>query len=93
MLGMLSRMNFGRVLGATFVGGAAASVTWAYTAEGIVTFMHRYKLEAAIPIAIAAFVGMAILHIRTTKKRRSQELFEFTLLETLHADVEIASEA
>ncbi len=93
MLGMLSRMNFGRVLWATFVGGAAASVTWAYTAEGIVTFMHRYKLEAAIPIAIAAFIGMAILHIRTTKKRRSQELFEFTLLETLHADVETTSEA
>ena len=93
MLGMLSRMNFGRVLMATFVGGAAASITWAYTAEGIVTFMHRFKLEAAIPIAIAAFVGMAILHIRTTKKRRSQELFEFTLLETLHADVETISEA
>lgn len=87
MLGMLSRMKFARVLWATFVGGAAASITWAYTAEGIVTFMHRYKLEAAIPIAIAAFVGMAILHIRTTKKRRSQELFEFSLLETLHADV------
>lgn len=94
MLGMLSRMKFARVLWATFVGGAAASITWAYTAEGIVTFMHRYKLEAAIPIAIAAFIGMAILHIRTTKKRRSQELFEFSLLETLHADVdEVEAEA
>ena len=89
MLGMLSRMKFSRVIWATFVGGAAASITWAYTAEGIVTFMHRYKLEAAIPIAIAAFIGMAFLHIRTTKKRRSQELFEFTLLETLHADVDV----
>lgn len=88
MLGMLSRMKFARVIWATFIGGAAASITWAYTAEGIVTFMHRYKLEAAIPIAIAAFIGMAFLHIRTTKKRRSQELFEFTLLETLHADIE-----
>jgi len=94
MLGMLSRMKFARVLWATFVGGAAASITWAYTAEGIVTFMHRYKLEAAIPIAIAAFIGMAILHIRTTKKRRSQELFEFSLLETLHADfTEVEAEA
>ena len=52
MLGLLSRMKFMRVLWATFVGGAAASLTWAYTAEGIITVMHKYKLEAAIPIAI-----------------------------------------
>ena len=48
MLGLLSRMKFMRVLWATFAGGAAASLTWAYTAEGIVTVMHKYKLEAAI---------------------------------------------
>ena len=42
MLGLLSRMNFTRVLAATFIGGAAASITWAYTAEGIVKFMHQY---------------------------------------------------
>ncbi|MGB0475073.1 MAG: small multi-drug export protein, partial [Candidatus Poseidoniaceae archaeon] len=49
MLGLLSRMQFTRVLAATFIGGAAASITWAYTAEGIVKFMHQYKLEAVIP--------------------------------------------
>ena len=32
MLGLLSRMQFTRVLAATFIGGAAASITWAYTA-------------------------------------------------------------
>ena len=87
MLGLLSRMKFMRVLWATFVGGAAASLTWAYTAEGIVTVMHKYKLEAAIPIAIIAFVGMAILHMRSTKTRRQTELFEDTLLDSFHADI------
>ncbi len=87
MLGLLSRMNFMRVLWATFFGGAAASLTWAYTAEGIVTVMHKYKLEAAIPIAIIAFVGMAFLHMRSTKNRRQTELFEDTLLDSFHADI------
>ena len=67
MLGLLSRMNFTRVLAATFIGGAAASITWAYTAEGIVKFMHQYKLEAVIPLMIIVFVGAAFLHIRSTK--------------------------
>jgi hypothetical protein len=88
MLGLLSRMRFMRVLWATFVGGAAASLTWAYTAEGIITVMHKYKLEAAIPIAIAAFVLMAILHMRSTKNRRLAELFEDTLLDSFHADIQ-----
>jgi len=87
MLGLLSRMKFMRVLWATFVGGAAASLTWAYTAEGIVTVMHKYKLEAAIPIAIIAFIGMAFLHMRSTKIRRQAELFEDTLLDSFHADI------
>ncbi len=87
MLGLLSRMKFMRVLWATFAGGAAASLTWAYTAEGIVTVMHKYKLEAAIPIAIIAFVGMAVLHMRSTKTRRQAELFEDTLLDSFHADI------
>jgi len=87
MLGLLSRMKFMRVLWATFVGGAAASLTWAYTAEGIITVMHKYKLEAAIPIAIIAFVGMAVLHMRSTKIRRQAELFEDTLLDSFHADI------
>lgn len=87
MLGLLSRMKFMRVLWATFVGGAAASLTWAYTAEGIITVMHKYKLEAAIPIAIIAFVAMAFLHMRSTKIRRQAELFEDTLLDSFHADI------
>ena len=87
MLGLLSRMKFMRVLWATFAGGAAASLTWAYTAEGIITVMHKYKLEAAIPIAIIAFIGMAFLHMRSTKTRRQAELFEDTLLDSFHADI------
>ena len=71
MLGLLSRMNFTRVLAATFIGGAAASITWAYTAEGIVKFMHQYKLEAVIPLMIIVFVGAAFLHIRSTKVRKT----------------------
>ena len=86
-LGLLSRMKFTRVLAATFIGGAAASITWAYTAEGIVKFMHQYKLEAVIPLIIIVFVGAAFLHIRSTKVRRQTELFEDTLLDNFHADV------
>ena len=88
MLGMLSRMQFTRVLGATALGGSAASVTWAYTAEGIVAFMHKFRLEAIIPIAIIAFIGMAILHMRSTKARRQTELFEDTMLELFRTDIE-----
>ena len=87
MLGLLSRMKFMRVLLATFVGGAAASITWAYTAEGIVKFMHKYKLEAVIPIMIIVFILMAVLHIRSTKMRRQTELFEDTLLDNFQADI------
>jgi len=87
MLGLLSRMKFMRVLLATFVGGAAASITWAYTAEGIVKFMHKYKLEAVIPIMIIVFIMMAVLHIRSTKMRRQTELFEDTLLDNFQADI------
>ncbi len=87
MLGLLSRMQFTRVLAATFIGGAAASITWAYTAEGIVKFMHQYKLEAVIPLIIIVFVGAAFLHIRSTKVRRQTELFEDTMLDNFHADV------
>ena len=87
MLGLLSRMKFMRVMWACFVGGAAASITWAYTAEGIVTVMHKYKLEAIIPIAIAAFIGMAILHMRSTKSRRQTELFEDTMYDLFHSEI------
>ena len=66
-IGLLSRMRFMTVLYATFIGGATTSITWAYTAEGIVSFMHQYKLEFVIPLAIVVFVGLAFLHMRTTK--------------------------
>ena len=87
MLGLLSRMNFMRVLSATIIGGSIASITWAYTAEGIVKFMHQYKLEAVIPLIIIVFVGAAFLHIRSTKMRRQTELFEDTLLDNFHANI------
>ncbi len=87
MLGLLSRMQFMRVLLATLIGGSIASVTWAYTAEGIVKFMHQYKLEVFIPLVIGVFILMAMLHIRSTKMRRQTELFEDTLLDNFHADI------
>ncbi len=87
MLGLLSRMQFMRVLLATFIGGSIASITWAYTAEGIVKFMHQYKLEVFIPMIIIVFILMAVLHIRSTKMRRQTELFEDTLLDNFHADI------
>jgi hypothetical protein len=87
MLGMLSRMKFMRVLWAVVIGGSAASITWAYTADGIIRFMHAYKLEAMIPIAIGVFVLIAYLHMRSTKSRRQAELFEDTLLDNFHADL------
>lgn len=88
VLGMLSRMKFDRVLWATLIGGSAASITWAYTAEGIVTFMHKFRLEAIIPIAIIVFIGMAVLHLRSTRARRQTELFEDTMLELFKSDIE-----
>ncbi len=88
MLGLLSRMNFMRVLLACLFGGMVASITWAYTAEGIVTIMHKYKLELMIPIAIIAFVGMAVLHMRSTKARRQAELFEDEMFNVFHANIE-----
>ena len=88
MLGLLSRMNFMRVLSATFIGGSIASITWAYTAEGIVKFMHQYKLEAVIPLIIIVFIAAAFLHIRSTKMRRQTELFEDTLLDNFHANIQ-----
>ncbi len=87
MLGLLSRMQFMRVLLATLIGGSVASITWAYTAEGIVRFMHQYKLEVFIPLVIGVFILMAVLHIRSTKMRRQTELFEDTLLDNFHADI------
>lgn len=88
MLGLVSRMDSRKVLGATTVGGAAASVTWAYTADWIVAIMHKYNLEIAIPILIAVFIGLAVIHMRTTKQRRQQELFEEAMLDTFQLDIQ-----
>ena len=88
VLGMLSRMKFDRVLWATLIGGSIASITWAYTAEGIVTFMHKFRLEAIIPLAIIVFIGMAVLHLRSTRSRRQTELFEDTMVELFKSDIE-----
>jgi hypothetical protein len=76
MLGLLARMNFWRVLFACSIGGAVASVTWAYTAEGIIELMHRLNAELFIPLLIIVIVGMALLHLRTNKARRRKELFD-----------------
>ena len=87
VFGLLSRMNFTRVL-SNADWGSIVSVTWVYTAEGIVKFMHQYKLEAVIPLIIIVFVGAAFLHIRSTKMRRQTELFEDTLLDNFHANIQ-----
>lgn len=78
MLGLLSRMNFLRVLIACSVGGFAASITWAYTARGIIEVMERYHAEALIPWMIAIVIIFALVHLRTSKRRRLEALFKET---------------
>ncbi len=75
MLGLVARMKFERVLAACLIGGAAASITWAYTAKGIIEFMERYHAEAFIPVIIIIIVVIAFLHVRTNKRRRKEALF------------------
>ena len=79
MMGLVARIPFLRVLAACFIGGAAASVTWAYTAEGIIEIMHALNAELFIPIMIAIIFVAAIMHIRTNKRRRSEKLFQGSL--------------
>ncbi len=78
MLGLVARMRSKIVITATAIGGTAASITWAYTAETIIHFMHKFQIDFVIPIIIAVFLAIAFLHIRTTKKRREAELFADT---------------
>ena len=61
------------------IGGFAASVTWAYTARGIIEVMERYHAEALIPWLIAVVVLFAVFHLRTSKKRRREALFKETI--------------
>lgn len=75
MMGLVARMPFLRVLTACFIGGAAASITWAYTAEGIIEVLHALNAELFIPIIIIVIFIAAVMHIRTNKKRRQEELF------------------
>ena len=75
MLGLVARMSFPRVLLACFVGGAAASITWAYTAEGIINIMHALNADLFIPIMIFVIFMLAVVHIRTNKRRRQEVLF------------------
>jgi len=79
MLGLLSRMSFERVLAACMLGGTAASITWAYTARGIIELMEKYHAEAFLPFLIALVVVLAIMHLRTNKKRRQEALFRESL--------------
>ena len=79
MLGLLSRMRFTNVLIACSIGGFAASVTWAYTARGIIEVMERYHAEALIPWMIAVVIAFAVFHLRTSKKRRREALFKETI--------------
>ena len=68
-------MKFQRVLAACLFGGTAASLTWAYTARGIIEFMERYHAEAFIPFIILLAVLFTVMHLRRNKRRRREELF------------------
>ena len=76
MLGLVARMRFQRVLAACFIGGTAASITWAYTARGIIEVMHKYHAEAFIPFILFLAVGFTWLKIRDNKRFRREELFK-----------------
>ena len=76
MLGLVARMRFQRVLAACFIGGTAASITWAYTARGIIEVMHKYHAEAFIPFILMLAVGFTWLKIRDNKRFRREELFK-----------------
>ena len=75
MLGLVARMRFERVLAACFVGGTAASITWAYTARGIIEVMERYHAEALIPFIILLAIFFTWLKISDNKRHRREELF------------------
>ncbi len=75
MLGLVARMRFRRVLLACLVGGSAASITWAYTARGIIEFMERYHAQTFIPFVILLAFVFTFLHLRRNKRRRREELF------------------
>ena len=55
---------------------AAASITWAYTAEGIINILHALNADLFIPIMIFVIFLLAVIHIRTNKRRRQEMLFQ-----------------
>ena len=75
MLGLVARMRFERVLFACTLGGTAASITWAYTARGIIEFMERYQAEVLIPFLIGLVFLFTFFHLRRNKRLRREELF------------------
>ena len=75
MLGLVARMRFRRVLLACLIGGSAASITWAYTARGIIEFMEKYHAQTFIPFVILLAFVFTFLHLRRNKRRRREELF------------------
>ena len=75
MLGLVARMPFERVLAACLIGGTAASLTWAYTARGIIEFMERYHAEAVVPVLLILAIAFTWLKIRDNRIRRREELF------------------
>lgn len=75
MLGLVARMRFRRVLLACLIGGSAASITWAYTARGIIEFMEKYHAQTFIPFLILLAFVFTFLHLRRNKRRRREELF------------------
>jgi hypothetical protein len=79
MLGLVARIPFQRVLVACLFGGTAASLTWAYTARGIIEFMERYHAEAFIPFVILLAVAFTIMHVRKNKRKRREELFRSSM--------------
>ena len=89
MLGLVARMRFQTVLTACLVGGAAASVTWAYTARGIIEVMERYHAEALLPVIIGVVVLMAVIHVRKNKTHRQRELLKARLASAKSAQAQI----
>ena len=75
MLGLVARMRFERGLFACTLGGTAASITWAYTARGIIEFMERYQAEVLIPFLIGLVFLFTFFHLRRNKRLRREELF------------------
>ena len=92
MLGLVARMRFETVLSACLLGGAAASITWAYTARGIIEVMERYHAEALLPVIIGLVVVMAMMHVRANKRHRQRELLKTRIASAKSAQLQMVAE-